>query len=86
MSLGDIPDGVLSAIVAAAAGGYIGGLVVGIRANLTISTLVGVITGLSLATILQLLNVEPIFGVEGYSLVYAFVTGAATSWIVAKAS
>ena len=86
MNLDDIPDGVLASIVAAAAGGYVGGLVVGIRANLTISSLVGVIVGLSVATVLQLLGVEPIFGVEGYSLVYAFAAGAATSWVVAKAS
>ena len=86
MSLSDIPDGVLATIVAAALGGYAGGLVVGIRANLTVSTLVGVIVGLSLATVLQLLGVEPIFGVEGYSLVYAFFAGVATSWVVAKAS
>jgi len=38
------------------------------------------------ATILQLLGVAPVFGVEGYSLLYAFVTGVATTWIVAKAS
>ena len=86
MNFDDIPDGVLATIVAAAAGGYVGGLVVGIRANLTISTLVGVIVGLSVATVLQLLDVEPIFGVDGYSLVYGFAAGAATSWIVSKAS
>ncbi len=86
MSLSEIPDGPLAAIVAAAVGGYVGGLVVGIRANLTVSTLVGVIVGLSLATVLQLLGVAPIFGVDDYSLVYAFAAGVATSWVVAKAS
>ena len=86
MNYEDIPDGVLATIIAAAAGGYLGGLVVGIRANLTISTLIGVIVGLSIATVLQLLDVEPIFGVDGYSLVYSFVAGVATSWVVAKAS
>ena len=35
MNFDDIPDGVLATIVAAAAGGYVGGLIVGIRANLT---------------------------------------------------
>lgn len=69
----DVPDGVLAGIV-------------GIRANLTVSTLVGVIIGLSLATVLQFLNVEPIFGVDGYSLVDAFAGGGVTSWIVSKAS
>ncbi len=82
----EMPEGVLAAIIAAAAGGYVGGLVVGIRANLTVSTLVGVVVGLSLATVLQMLEVEPIFGVNGYSLVYAAVAGAVTSWIVSKAS
>ena len=86
MNFDDIPDGVLATIVAAAVGGYVGGLVVGIRANLTVSTLVGVIVGLSLATVLQLAGVEPIFGVEGYSLLYASAAGVATSWVVAKAS
>ncbi len=84
--LDDVPEGVLAAIVAAAAGGFVGGLVVGIRANLTVSTLVGVIVGLSVATVLQMLEVDPIFGLDGYSYVYAFAAGAATSWVVSKAS
>jgi hypothetical protein len=67
--LENIPNGVLAAIAASALGGYVGGLLVGVRANLALSAFVGVIIGLSVSTIVNLLSVEPIFGVEGYSLV-----------------
>ena len=86
MNLDDIPSGVLVAIVSSAVGGYIGGLIVGTKANLTVSALIGAIVGLSVGTVLKLLEVDPIFDVEGYSLVYTFVVGAATSWVISKAS
>lgn len=84
--LSEIPDGVLAAIVAAAIGGLVGAFIVGIRADLTMSALVGLITGLSVATVMKMLEVEPIFGVEGFSMVYAALAGAGTSWIVGKTS
>ena len=86
MNLDDIPQGVLVVIVSSAVGGYIGGLVVGIKANLTVSALIGVIVGISVGTVLKILEVEPIFGVDGFSIVYTFAVGAATSWVISKAS
>ena len=87
MNFDDIPDGVLATIVAAAVGGYVGGLVVGIRANLTVSTLVSVSSsGFLWPQSSNWPAWNPIFGVEGYSLLYASAAGVATSWVVAKAS
>ena len=53
--LENIPNGVLAAIAASALGGYVGGLLVGVRANLALSAFVGVIIGLSVSTIVNLL-------------------------------
>ena len=86
MDFANIPDGVIAVVAASAAGGLLGGMTVGIKAGLGSSTLMGVIVGLSLSTVLQMLGVSPIFGVDGYSLVYGFVAGVVTAWLVAKGS
>ena len=77
-----ITTGVLATIVTAGLGGLVGGLVSGWQARLPGSVLIGMIGGTALAVVLRALDVGPIIGVESYSLVFAFLAGGITAWIV----
>ncbi|HEY5579094.1 MAG TPA: hypothetical protein VIL12_05355 [Acidimicrobiia bacterium] len=81
-----ITTGVLATIVTAGLGGLVGGFASGYQARLPGSVLIGMIGGTALAVVLRALDVNPIIGVQSYSLVLAFAGGAATSWIVGSFS
>jgi hypothetical protein len=81
-----ITTGVVAALVASAVGGAIGGYLSGYRAKVTGSILIGTVGGTAFAVVLKAVNVNPVIGVEGYSLVFAFLIGGLTSWIVGRFS
>ena len=77
-----ITTGVLATIVTAGLGGLVGGLISGFQARLVGSVLIGMIGGTALAVVLRETGVGPVIGVENYSLVFAFLGGGITAWIV----
>ncbi len=77
-----LTTGVLAAIVSAGLGGLVGGFVSGYQARLPGSVLIGMIGGTALAVVIRALEVNSIIGVEDYSLVFAFLGGGITAWIV----
>jgi hypothetical protein len=86
MGLESIPSGVLAAIGAAAFGGLVGGAMTAARRNLLVSMLIGAIVGLSVATVCRLLNVPPLLDVEGYSLLWSFLGGLGSSYLISSST
>lgn len=86
MGIESIPAGVLAAAGAAAFGGLLGGAVSGARRGLVVSVLIGAIVGLSAATILKLLDVDPLIDIDDYSIIWSGLAGLIAAYIVARAS
>ena len=81
-----ITTGILAAIFTAGLGGLVGALASGYKARIIGSVLIGVVGGTALAVVLEAAGITPIIGVEGYSMLFAFLGGVATSWVVGSFS
>ena len=81
-----ITQGVIATLVVSGVGGLIGGYFSGYGTNLIGAVLMGIIGGTALTIVLRALEVNPILGIEDYSMLYAFLAGGATAWIVGSFS
>lgn len=78
-----IVEAISKVAIAGGIGGLIGGLFGSTRASLFGSLLMGVIGGIVAATILRILNIDPIIAAgQGFSYVYGFGGGLVLAFIV----
>lgn len=82
-----IAQAIIRVAIAGALGGLVGGLFASRRASLVGSVLMGIIGGIAAATILRILNVDPLFNAgQGFSYVYGFGGGLVLGLSVAASN
>lgn len=82
-----VTEAIIRVAIAGAVGGLVGGLIASRRSNLIGSILLGAIGGIVGASILRIVNVDPLADAgEGFSYVYGLGGGLLLGFVVAASN